>query len=428
MKEVFILANTLLILLLIYYLYKSAKLLSLKKFLIPALLFKVFAGIGLGFLYQNHYHGKGDTIDFHRGSVYATTYFSHRPLKEYKEYLLKDETIRVRKIRRKIFYKNSRVFFFVKILSIVNFFTYKNYWLNSIYLSLFSFVGAWYLSNFLVVRYSISKIGAAFSFLLVPSIVLWSSGVLKESIVYGALCLLLYLLLKNFDKEKIKVNVVDWIGMLLCCYVIGKLKYYYLAVLLPIVIAYLVSQRFSFNNTFKKVSIFFGLLIVFLVIPGFFHPNLTTEYFADVLIENYNTIHELSHNKNVFYFGIEKENYLSFVKAFPLAVFTGLFRPLFPEALGGFSTFLGIENLAVFLLFIVSLWSVYINSKGLQRENILPFLSLMFYVLILAYIIPIASPNWGSLVRYRLGYFPFFLLLISANNTFFKKLDQIIKL
>ena len=48
----------------------------------------------------------------------------------------------------------------------------------------------------------------------------------------------------------------------------------------------------------------------------------------------------------------------------------------------------------------------------------------IIYVSILAITMAFASPNWGSLVRYKVGYLPFFLLLILNNNPVIDQLEK----
>ena len=80
-----------------------------------------------------------------------------------------------------------RSLYFLKWISVFNFFTGSNYWLTALYLSGIAFFGSWYFWKILDGNFPELKAEAFVSILFVPSIVLWGSGVIKESIAAGFL-------------------------------------------------------------------------------------------------------------------------------------------------------------------------------------------------------------------------------------------------
>lgn len=95
----------------------------------------------------------------------------------------------------------------------------------------------------------------------------------------------------------------------------------------------------------------------------------------------------------------------------PKALAGGLLMPLpfVPPRFDVLQLMAGVENLFVMLLLIGSFYKLY----RLPRTSIsLPALGLAMYVCFLAVAMAIASPNFGTLLRYRTAYLPFLIFLL----------------
>ena len=80
-------------------------------------------------------------------------------------------------------------------------FSFGNYHVHSILLSYFAFLGSFSLAN---VFYKVSKLKMAsyFAVFLIPSVVFWSSGILKEAILLFALGSFTFCIYKLFGTSK----------------------------------------------------------------------------------------------------------------------------------------------------------------------------------------------------------------------------------
>src|SRR5690606_5751091 len=87
----------------------------------------------------------------------------------------------------------------------------------------------------------------------------------------------------------------------------------------------------------------------------------------------------------------------------PLALFSGLFRPMLWEAGNAPAWLAAIENTLLLILSVASLWR-------LRAAIASPYRLLIFgavaYVVILCVFLTISAPNLGTLSRYRVGYLP----------------------
>ena len=168
-----------------YLIYNRVKVYQLGSYFIPGLIIKVVAGITVGLVYK-YYYVSGDTFAFYKEAVRLVNIAYQQPIDYVKILLINEIPDEFANLLALKF--QPRAFFTAKLASIVNLITYNNYWLTGIYFSFFSYLGMWYLANMLASKFKDTKYYSAISFLFFPSVVYWSSGVTKESLVMGCLC------------------------------------------------------------------------------------------------------------------------------------------------------------------------------------------------------------------------------------------------
>jgi hypothetical protein len=268
---------------------------------------------------------------------------------------------------------------------------------------------------------SIGQIISETSFLFFPSTVWWTAGLHKESILWAAMSVLIVLIFKGLESDFLKKSfwkaffswqdkgqtsiIFRWFLFLMAAALLFKLKYYYLAVLLPVLWAYslvfLFGKRFSLGG---QVILWFLVFSLSLFISSHLHTNLSLARFATALLRNHNEIVLVSRVDNLIQYSDLQADALSILKNSPLALFSAFFRPFFWEDGGFFKKIIGFENLLLAL-------SLLACRKFKHKEAIL-ILSALIYSLLLAILLAIASPNLGSLARYKVAYMPFLMSLI----------------
>jgi hypothetical protein len=132
------------------------------------------------------------------------------------------------------------------------------------------------------------------------------------------------------------------------------------------------------------------------------------------LLRNYEATLQVSNGKNVFYFSGLSGSFSSLFLQFPKSVLIGLFRPLPGDVISKMGYLAMLENVFVVIFFVLTV--IYLFAKKPHAPDMLLLTAAIMYVLVLSFLLPIASPNWGSLVRYKVGYMPFLLLLITFRN------------
>jgi hypothetical protein len=393
-----------------------------------ALILKLACGIGMGLLYMHYYNG-GDTTQYHSASVQLTQ-IGKSDTELYWQILQADRAELEGLIPHLPYIKNPRAFFVVKLLSILNVFTGGFYWINSLYLSLFSFWGGWQLSTALARVFPVSKHAAAFAFLFYPSVVFWSSGMLKESLSYGCIGLLCAIFLRfyaHYPKPIRDIPIALVAGWLL-----WNIKFYYAAVLFPLLLAAGIGLWVlkKFNDQPKKLVLTVaGLLVVTL----FAFYTVTRLHYAlrlDVLPAYIAEINEemmTASGPGAAAFFDLSPNYQSLVLNFPKAVATSLFRPLPWEAHAPLALLASIENM---LLMLFSLLLACLGVYNITNTNAQPLPTskrkkgintwlltgcALTFVVIMGWLLALSSPNFGTMLRYRIGYLPFYVYLVATG-------------
>ncbi len=381
--------------------------------------FKVTAGLCLGVIYFNYYKA-GDTVDYFNALEFLSR-LCYSDIKSYTKLILFSEASAELASKLKMMhYYHPRAFIFIRIISPFYILSGNNYWFLSIYLSLFSFLGLWILSNTLLRLYKIKPLAIMVSFFIFPSVVFWSAGIIKESLIMGMLCILVSILL-NLVHRSGKFNIVKLGCLLVFSFLLLYIKFYYFAVLFAVlipygIIKYLSNKEGSILQSEKLMRILFLFFVIIFMsfIVSRVHEKLHIDTLAEALFLNYETTIERSHGKNVFLFEGLNASPLSFLRSTPLALSYGLFGPFLWQGQNLLGLISGIENMVILIFFLVFLLSNY-NKEKINKIDI-EETALIIYISTLAMTMAFASPNWGSLVRYKVGYLPFFLLLILNNN------------
>ncbi len=387
--------------------------------------FKVTAGLVLGVLYFSYYKGEGDTIMYYEHFELLTS-ICYSNFQEYVKFIIMGE-IPNQFSNSNYLFDQERAFTFIKICSPFYILSGSNYWILSIYLSVFSFLGFWILSSTLIKVYKLKPLSVLVSFFIFPSVVFWSSGVIKESLVLGMMCIIISLILNLITRQE-NLFIRKCIILLVFSCALLYMKFYYFAVLFAVVIPYGLVKYFSskievmrINKSYRIFSFLF-LLLLMSIIVSFIHPLLNIDAISEAIYCNYQATLKYSNILNSYTFEGLSSDPISFLSHIPKALFYGLFSPFLWQCKSVITMVNGIENTILLILFITFLLTNFRKEKLVKID--IEVISLVVYVGTLAIFMAFASPNWGSLVRYKVGYLPFFLLLILNNNPAIIQLEK----
>ncbi|MBX2968417.1 MAG: hypothetical protein KF803_03525 [Cyclobacteriaceae bacterium] len=368
---------------------------------------KLSAGLVLGYVYSTHYTDS-DTFNFFQDSLRLAE-MAKANWREYVAYLWFE--------KEPAFSGENRTLFFVKLVSVFTLLAQGNYWVVSLYFSLFSFAACWWFVWIIGRYYPNVKFAAILAFLLFPSSVFWSSGIIKESAAMTMLYVLLGIFLTVWQHKKF--SWMQSVVLLIATWVLWSLKYYYAAVFFPVALSALLTRWFiqermrpSAVSAYREFVLLLVLMMVFVFIVTFVHPNFYPQRILEVVVENYEAFRDKSDPEKMAHFHNLKPKVGSFLLNAPWALVSGLFRPFVWEASNIFSFLVSVGNIILLGFTIFALR--HFRRLTASPDRLLLF-ALIVYCASLCIFLTLSAPNFGTYVRYRVGFFPLFILLISLG-------------
>jgi len=388
-----------------------------KRFFVPALLLKILGGVFFGIIYS-YYYRISDSHAYFFDAV-SIAELASRDFYSYVNFLVDGENHHLNEV---LIFKAPRAVFLSKLCSVLVLTVGESYWLLTLSVSVLTFFPAWYFFQHFSKQFTNHRVTAFVALFVFPSVVFWSSGIGKESFAVAGLLGLSALALKMYSGERIKWW--EYILSLFFIWLIWSLKYYYLAVWLPIAVAVVLVHR-----VFKpkaELTFFFVLLLLLLLATGLVHPNFIWKHFIDVIVVNYQQLLLSSDPGDAIHYyklGEETSRAMSLFYIIinaPWALFSALFRPFLWEVNSAMQLAASIENVVLFGL-LVGCWPGY---RHLVQKNPYRLLAigLLTYSVILLVFLGLSTPNFGTLSRYRVGCLPFLLIILLMHNGWFQTL------
>ncbi|AHJ97459.1 hypothetical protein [Hymenobacter swuensis] len=317
-----------------------------------------------------------------------------------------------------VFHGFSNTLFIIKLLSVLNLASLGNALLNGCYLSLFSFMGSWELIRQLRLRWPAAAPGpGVVAFLLWPTVVYWTSGLTKESLLVGSGALVLALVIQlGYGKSGATGRAV--VALFVVSLLHFKMRYFFAVVLfgtLAGLALILVVQRLEGARSRLAQTV---LMLLLLTGGGWaaseVSPVFRANKFTSQLQRNYSDLLKSSRYRPHLEYPALQPTTASVIRHAPLAVASTLARPWPWEGGTLLYVIAGLENLGLLLVLLLAVVAVV-----RQRPGRLPFalvLALLVYCLVLASLLGLTTPNLGTLNRYRVTFLPFLLLLALQNE------------
>ena len=205
--------------------------------------------------------------------------------------------------------------FLSKVTSLFCLLTADNYWVISLYFSAIAFVGSWYLVKKINDSFEGVQPATILGFLFFPSVVFWSAGIIKESLAIAALFFLSIIFLKIWRREKL--HWTEWFLTLTSLWIVWNLKYYYLAIFLPVAFTTLTLQyllsKFTLKNLGSKVMLWCLIFIIPLLLMSLLHPNFYYERFIEVVVSSYYEFQAISNPDDLIHYDALEATSLSLI-------------------------------------------------------------------------------------------------------------------
>ena len=394
--------------------------------------FKVIFAIIFAFYYI-FFIGGGDTIAFWDSSLRLTNLFYFNPdfyFQEWGQYYGTPGYISHFNSRTGMppgwIAREAEGYYTSKLISIINPLTFGSYLANTVIFAFITSLASFKLYDFIVSFGVHDSRKLAIYFLFVPSLAFWCTGLSKDTII--TICLyysipLIYNLL--FGKKKLKLFPILYI--LLFVFILNNVRSFMVVALFgPFFFAINVRLLNKyFTNKFAKRFVNF---IIFAIGLGFmslyFGGESAQKYLSEAEITQKDFQNNPVYTGEKYDLGNVEFTPTGMLKAMPLAVFTGIYRPFPWEALSPGLILNAFESIILFYLSFVFLF----NNRGkriqrIQNTDILMYA--VFFVFIMAFMTGFTAVIFGVLVRLRAPLLPFFILLLTVQPIEEKSTDEL---
>ena len=302
------------------------------------------------------------------------------------------------------YWNDTRSNIIVKMLSIFNIFTGKNFYINTLLYNFLIFFGAVALYKVFIKvfpSYSYTLIACIF---LLPSAVYYTSGIHRDGLIFLALSLLIYhltLMLRN--------KQLSWKRVLLSLFfllLILLLRNFVFIILVPAITAWIIAER----NPRHAFPVFAGIYILVGILffcSGFFSPNTDLPRYT---CQRQLAFIELAKNgASAIDIKPLYPNFRSFLNNTPQALNHSLMRPYLTEHRNFFYIPAAVEILLYEVLFVLF---IFFRRKNIQPPPLVYFSCFvgLTMFLVIGYTIPII----GAIVRYRSIYFTWVLIPVAC--------------
>ena len=375
-----------------------------KKVLLIGFSLKVFSAMLFGYFYRSGMLTGGDTfLYFDDGNIIYNT-FKTDPFIYFKLAIGTNDFTPVPKYllpytdAMHFWFDNSN-YFLVRLNALIRPFSFGVYNVHAIIFAFLSFIGTYNLYLFFENKV-ISKRVLQFILFGIPSIVFWTSGVHKEAIVIFALGTILYNLDEIIKSVYTKRNIFFAVLGLI---ILGYIRIYLLAFLLPLIAAMILYNRFESKETSLKVFfICIGAFLAILFLIDVYTPKVS--FFHEMLVRRAFFLNSPG-NMSFPVEGIP-HNYKGVLMLIWEAVTNPFIRPL-PNDCNIFLAYLASFETCILLFVFISLL-VTVKVKSILRNPYAIF-SILFGLSTL-FLIGLIVNNSGAIVRYRSVAIPFILI------------------
>jgi hypothetical protein len=406
-----------------------------KKYFFPGLTLKIVGALALGMIYQ-FYYGGGDTFTyFHLGSKYIWEAFKDSPVLAFKLIFAgKNYAGDTFEYASKIYtYGDLSSYFVVRIAGLLDIFTFHTYSATAVLFAAISFSGLWALYFVFYRMYPKLHLQLAIAVFFIPSVFFWGSGILKDTITMGALGWATHAIFYIFVARR--HVVISTLILLFALFTIYTIKIYILLCFLPAAILWISYLKMAkVRNTIVKIMIA-PVVLSLAAVLGYYsvtkvaedNPRYNIETIGKTAEETARWIHYVSEREqgSAYTLGDFDFSPVGMVRKFPLAVWVTFYRPYLWES---HNLVMLLSALESFLLLIFTLYVLFKVGpvKTLSKITSTPILTFCFlFAVIFSFAVGVTTYNFGTLVRYKIPMYPFFVsglfILLSYSKRFKKR-------
>lgn len=402
-----------------------------RRYFIPALAARILGALAVGFIYQFYYNG-GDTFAFHtHGSRVIWEAFLDSPEKGIRLLLANgDLQPTVYNYASKIwYYQDPQSYFVIRILAVIDLFTFSSYSATAVVFATISFSGAWVLFQTFYRQYPEAHGWLALSCLFVPTVFFWGSGIFKDTLTLAALGWATFACYNLFLRRRRQgINVLI---LLIACWVIYSVKKYILLSFLPALLLWIFIRNFSRIRSLVARALLVPFVVAVVAVLAYYTILKVAEddprYNISKLAQTAKiTAYDIRYGWGArtgegsgYTLGTLDGTWQSMIALAPGAINVSLFRPYLWEVRNSLMLLSSLEST---LLLFLTLYVVYKARSRVWAQLVKPdVLFCLFFALVFAFAVGVSTYNFGTLSRYKIPLTPFYLVALglihySANK------------
>jgi hypothetical protein len=395
---------------------------TMQKYVYFGLSLKIVGGLFVTLIFNFYYNGGDIGTYYNEGRIFANIIFEHpESILRIFFYSPTGNDTEFKNLFLQMNYVNAPdTLIVLKITAFLNIFSFNSYLVTTFLYSFISFWCMWRLATLYFELYPDNKQVIVAAFFAAPSLIVWGSGILKDTICFSCLCIAHYYLFRIFIQNKFKISYMIYI--ILTGYIILNIKIYILLAYAPC-FAFMVTQQYKayIQNRILRAIISPFIIVLSLVISYVLITQLGAQkerYSSGKILEtatiqrSYVHAISLKSEGSTYDLGPMDDGFLSYIFKIPAAINVSLFRPYLWEARNPIMLLSALES-AVLLYLTFRLFqkrklknTINILSKDVNLQFCLIF------GLIFSFFVGVTTYNFGSLVRYKIQGYPFFILSI----------------
>lgn len=393
-----------------------------------------FIGAVVGTAIFNLYYPGGDTTAYYNDGRLLNSIFLHDPVIGLKMFWIGGNPDSWPENLRPIienfrFAIPANTWLVCKFAAFLEFFCFRSMLVTTMLFANISFFCLWRFYKKINEIFPQIKKYTPWAIFYVPSLVLWGSGILKDTICISALALLFVSIHQIFFKKE---KIFKWLIIgLYCGYLLAVIKSYILlsfggSIMIWVMFSFVERNKNLFIQLFAKMVISIAMLIVFIIGISKIGADIVQSQIEDILVQSTMTGQYLKwvgekNDGSAYDIGTVDANIGSFATKIPAAVNVTLFRPYLWESRKPIMLFSALESTAILLLFLYVLFKsrIYKFFTLIISNSFITFC--FIYTIIFGTFVGISSFNFGTLVRYKIPCLPFFLIMLFLILTESKK-------
>lgn len=287
---------------------------------------------------------------------------------------------------------------FIKFLSVIDIFTFGNYYINVIFYAFITFTGPVAMYRVFSDVIPGKKVQILLATFLIPSFAYWTSGIHKDGLAFMAISLISYHIYFSLKENQFKLKRI--LPIFISLIIILSFRNFLLVMLMPAIIAWVLAYKYEKRKVLIFIATYLISGILFFTIRYIF-PQLD---FPQSVVDKQQAFKTLQGNS-----GIEapdlKPTVTSFILNMPRALSSTTLRPHPGDVKHILSMAAAIETACLLILFVLFL---FLRSNGIHSNTFIWFSVLFSLSILLA--IGFTVNFLGAIVRYRSIVLPFLLV------------------